>query len=200
MNVEQDKKKLLNATLFSFLPPLFVSVASCFLSWDYSIKAYKESSITAGATLQCFSVCIKEISILEYCCHKLHPTSILSCPLSVQRCYYTIISFWCSSLVALERRRWLCSFMLVWAHELSGEEKMANLGLSKVERIKGWKHPDWQDDHVDTYVSVSVSVSLFFYDCLELVAQVTLQLCLEIRVRLSNRLNYCNILLVYSIY
>ncbi len=84
--------------------------------------------------------------------------------------YYTVISSLCSSLVALERRRRLCAFMLVWAHELSGEKRMANLGLSEVEKITRWK-PNTECDKTAVWMCVCLcgggsfqsEISLFLF-------------------------------------
>lgn len=51
----------------------------------------------------------------------------------------------------------LHAFMLVWSHELSGEKRMANLGLSEVERITGWK-PNIQTGKIPVWTCVWLCV------------------------------------------
>lgn len=53
-----------------------------------------------------------------------------------------------------------CAFMLVWAHELSGEKRMANLGLSEVERIVEWK-PNIQTYKTAVWMCVCIEGDTF---------------------------------------
>lgn len=113
------------------------------------IKCKQKDTLRAGAEPQCLKQKKQPMNIVVISCTK-QPFFLL---LSVPCWYYTAISFACSSLVALERRRRLCAFMLVWARELSGEKRMANLGLCEVwenHRMKG-KHSLWQNACVCLY-------------------------------------------------